>query len=137
MLKHGDLTERIIGTFYDVYNELGHGFLESLYVEALLIALVYAGFTVSQQLPIPVHFHSRKIGNYFADLVVGSDVVLELKAARSLDKAHEAQLLHYLRATEMEVGLLLNFGEKPQFRRLFYENNRKRIRGNPCDSAAN
>jgi GxxExxY protein len=137
MLKQEDLTERIIGTFYDVYNELGHGFLESIYEKALLMVLTDAGFAVCQQKPIPVHFHGKTIGNFFADLVVENEIVLELKAARSLDKAHEAQLLHYLRATEMEVGLLLNFGERPQFKRLLYENNRKRIRGNPCESAAN
>src|SRR3954469_17110157 len=135
MLTHEGLTEKIIGTFYDVYNELGHGFLESVYEEALLLALTDAGLKVSQQQPIPAFFRNRIVGNFFVDLVIDGIVVLELKAARLLDKAHEAQLLHYLRATDIEVGLLLNFGDRPQFKRLFYENDRRRSRGNPYESA--
>jgi GxxExxY protein len=83
-----------------------------------------------------VWFRGRKIGPYFGDLVVERRLLLELKAARSIEPAHEAQLLHYLRATEIEVGLLLNFGLRPQFRRLLFDNQRKKIRGNPCESVA-
>jgi GxxExxY protein len=83
-----------------------------------------------------VWFRNRKIGQYYADLIVEGVVLLELKAARTLESAHEAQLLHYLRATEVEVGLLLNFGLRPQFRRLLFDNERKKIRGNPCESVA-
>lgn len=79
----------------------------------------------------------KKIGQYFADLIVQETILLELKAAQSLDKAHEAQLLHYLRATDIEVGLLFNFGVRPQFRRLLFDNERKKIRANPCESVAN
>ena len=135
-LKHSELTDKIIGVFYDVYNELGLGFLESTYAEALLVALQESGLSAVREVPVPVWFRNRKIGQYYADLIVEGVVLLELKAARTLESAHEAQLLHYLRATEVEVGLLLNFGLRPQFRRLLFDNERKKIRGNPCESVA-
>ena len=135
-LKHSELTEKIIGVFYDVYNELGHGFLESTYAEALVIALAQAGLAAEREVSVPVWFRGQKVGQYFADIMVQGTVLLELKAARNLESAHEAQLLHYLRATEVEVGLLLNFGLRPQFRRLLFDNERKKIRGNPCESVA-
>ncbi len=134
--KHFELTPKIIGVFYDVYNELGHGFLESTYAEALVMALQDSGLSAAREIPVPVWFRGRKVGLYCADLIVEGVVLLELKAARTLESAHEAQLLHYLRATEVEVGLLLNFGLRPQFRRLLSDNERKRIRGNRCESVA-
>jgi len=133
---HSDLTEKIIGVFYDVYNELGHGFLESTYAEALTVALEEIGLGAAREVPVPVWFRGRKVGQYYADLIVDGVVLLELKAARTLESAHEAQLLHYLRATDIEVGLLLNFGLRPQFRRLLFDNARKKIRENPCESVA-
>jgi GxxExxY protein len=136
-LKHSELTDKIIGVFYDVYNELGHGFLESTYAEALAMALKESGVSVVREVPVPVWFRRRKIGQYYADVMVEGLVLLELKASRTLETAHEAQLLHYLRATEVEVGLLLNFGIRPQFRRLLFDNERKKIRENPCESVAN
>lgn len=135
-LKHSAVTDRIIGVFYDVYNELGNGFLESTYAEAMVIALNQSGLRAIREVPVPVWFRGKKIGQYFADMVVDNTVLLELKAARSLESAHEAQPLHYLRATEIEVGLLLNFGLRPQFRRLLFDNDRKKIRGNPWESVA-
>jgi GxxExxY protein len=135
-LKHSDLTEKVIGVFYDVYNELGHGFLESTYAQAMVVALEESGLSSMREVPVPVWFRGRKVGQYYADLIVEGVVLLDLKAARTLESAHEAQLLHYLRATEIEVGLLLNFGLRPQFRRLLFDNERKRIRGNPCESLA-
>jgi GxxExxY protein len=135
-LKHSELTEKIIGVFYDVYNELGHGFLESTYAEAMVIALAQSGLSAVREVPVPVWFRGQKVGQYFADMLVNNAVLLELKTARNLESAHEAQLLHYLRATEIEVGLLLNFGQRPQFRRLLFDNPRKKIRGNPCKSVA-
>jgi len=135
-LKHSELTDKIIGVFYDVYNELGHGFLESTYAEALAMALEQSDVSAAREVPIPVWFRGRKIGQYFADVIVDGLVLLELKASRSLEPAHEAQLLHYLRATEVEVGLLLNFGIRPQFRRLLFDNERKKIGENPCESVA-
>ena len=135
-LKHSELTGKIIGVFYEVYNELGHGFLESTYAEALTLALEEAGLSIAREVPVPVWFRGRKVGQYFADIVVDDIVLLELKAGRNLESVHEAQLLHYLRATEVEVGLLLNFGLRPQFRRLLFDNGRKKIRENPCESVA-
>jgi len=135
-LKHCELTEKIIGVFYEVYNELGYGFLESTYAEAMFLALAQSGLRAAREVAVPVWFRSVKVGQYFADMVVDNSVLLELKTARSLEPAHEAQLLHYLRATEIEVGLLLNFGQRPQFRRLLFDNERKKIRGNPCQSVA-
>jgi GxxExxY protein len=135
-LKHSELTNKIIGVFYDVYNELGQGFLESTYAEAMLVALEESGLSAVREVPVPVWFRNKKVGQYYADLIVEGVVLLELKAARTLEAAHEAQLLHYLRATEVEVGLLLNFGLRPQFRRLLFDNERKKIRGNPCESVA-
>lgn len=123
--KHGELTREIIGVFYDVYNELGHGFLESVYEEAMAIALRQAGLRVDRQVPLKVTFRGEIVGDFRADMVINRVVILELKAAPALEPAHEAQLLNYLRATELEVGLLLNFGNKPAFKRLVYANERK------------
>jgi GxxExxY protein len=135
-LRHRELTEKIIGAFYEVYNELGHGFLESVYERALAIPLVQAGMKVERQVAVAVWFRGEQIGDFRADMMIDRKVLLELKAARTIDQAHEEQLLNYLRATEIEVGLVLNFGIKPQFRRLVYENERKKIRVDPRESAA-
>ncbi len=135
-LKYAELTEKIIGIFYDVYNELGYGFLESVYEESLVIALRDAGFNVERQLAIPVWFRGHEVGRFRGDILVERQVLLELKSARILEGAHEAQLLHYLKSTEIEVGLLLNFGSRPQFRRLLFDNKRKKIRENSCESVA-
>lgn len=124
-LKHRVLTEQIIGVFYEVYNELGHGFIESVYEKALEFALSSKGLSVRRQIEIPVWFRGKKVGDFDADMLVEQCVILELKACRALDSAHEAQLLNYLRATEIEVGLLFNFGLKPQFKRLAFDNRRK------------
>ena len=127
-LKYFVLTQKIIGVFYDVYNELGTGFLESVYQKSLALALESAGLTVRRHIDIPVWFRGHQVGQFEADLLVEKCVLLELKAARALGSAHQAQLMNYLRATEIEVGLLLNFGPKPEFKRLAYDNSRKRIR---------
>jgi len=134
--KHKELTEKIIGVFYEVYNELGHGFLESVYEDAMAVALPQAGLKVERQVPLRVTFRGALIGDFRADLLVEKSVLLELKASRDIDPAHEAQLLNYLRATEVEVGLLFNFGPKAQFKRLVFENARKGIRVHPRASAA-
>jgi GxxExxY protein len=126
-LKHKSTTELIIRTFYDVYNELGPGFLESVYENSMAIALRAAGLEVRQQVPIPVYFRGELVGEFKSDLLVEQEVIVELKAARALDSAHEAQILNELRATPVEVGLLMNFGPKPDFKRFAYENSRKRI----------
>jgi GxxExxY protein len=134
--KHGETTQKIIGAFFEVYNELGHGFLESVYEKSLEVALTSLNLKVCRQIEIPVWFRGHRVGNFTADMLVEDCVLLELKAARGLDSSHEAQLLNYLRATEIEVGLLLNFGLKPEFKRLIFDNIRKSIRENPCISVA-
>lgn len=123
--RHSEVTEKIIGTFYEVYNELGHGFLESVYENSLAIALREKGFDVLQQVSIPVYFRENKVGDFEADILVNGIILLELKAARSIDSAHVAQLLNYLKATEIEVGLLLNFGPRAEFKRVVFGNDRK------------
>jgi GxxExxY protein len=135
-LKYADVTEKIIGIFYDVYNELGYGFLESVYEESLVIALRQAGLMVNRQVSVPVWFRNHKVGECRADVTVENCVLLELKCAKGMDPAHEAQVLHYVKSTDIEVGLLLNSGSKPQFRRLLFDNERKKIRENPCKSVA-
>jgi len=127
-LKHKELTETIIGVFFEVYNELGHGFLESVYERAFEVALTSKGLDVCRQIQVPVWFRGHKVGDFVADILVNRLVLLELKAARTIDSTHEAQLLNYLRATEIEVGLLFNFGIKPEFRRLAFDNSRKQVR---------
>ncbi|HZE73509.1 MAG TPA: GxxExxY protein [Pyrinomonadaceae bacterium] len=134
--KYGDITSRIIGIFFDVYNELGYGFLESVYEKSLEYALNSAGINVCSQIEIPVWFRGNQVGDFSADMLVEKCVLLELKSARAIDKSHEAQLLNYLRATHIEVGLLLNFGLKPEFKRMIFDNPRKSIRANPCSSVA-
>ena len=125
--KYFALTQKIIGVYYDVYNELGTGFLESVYQKSLALALESAGLTVCSRIDIPVWFRGHQVGRFEGDLLVEKCVLLELKAARALDSTHQAQLLNYLRATDIEVGLLLNFGPKPEFKRVAYDNSRKRI----------
>jgi GxxExxY protein len=134
--KHGEITQKIIGVFYEVYNELGHGFLESVYEKSLEVALTAMKLKVCRQVEISVSFRGHRVGIFTADMLVENCVLLELKAARSLDPSHTAQLLNYLRATDIEVGLLLNFGLKPEFKRLLFDNLRKAIRANPCLSVA-
>lgn len=135
-MKHSHVTEKIIASFYEVYNELGHGFLESVYEEALIIVLREKGLLINQQSRLPVWFRETKIADFEADIVVENLVLIELKAVRTLTPSHEAQLLNYLRATDIEVGLLLNFGLKAEIKRMVFDNQRKGIRENPRLSAA-
>lgn len=127
-LKHREVTGKIIGVFYQVYDELGHGFLESVYQKSLGIALREAGLDVCWPVAIPVWFRGNRVGHFEGDMLVERSVLLELKAVRALDGSHQAQLLNYLRATEIEVGLLLNFGVRPEFKRLLFDNPRKLAR---------
>jgi len=129
--RHKELTEKIIGVFYEVYNELGCGFLESVYEKAMRIALSARGLECPPKVKIPIWFCGQVVGEFEPDLIVERAMILELKSARDFDSAHEAQLLNYLRATDIEVGLLLNFGPKPQIRRFLFDNDRKRRRGEP------
>jgi GxxExxY protein len=127
-MKEEHLTRQIIGAFFRVYNRLGYGFLEKVYERALAIELRERGLRVACQKPVKVCYGVRMVGDYFADLVVEDSVIVELKAAEALHPAHEAQLVNYLRATEIEVGLLLNFGTKPQFSRKLFTNDKKGLR---------
>ncbi len=121
MLKHADLTEVIIECFYDVYNTLGYGFLEKVYENALNISLTERGLKIQSQAPVKVFFHGQEVGHYFADLLVNDLVIVEVKSVQRIAEEHQAQLLNYLKATGLEVGLLLNLGPKPEFKRKVFE----------------
>ncbi|MEA5459057.1 GxxExxY protein [Arcicella sp. LKC2W] len=125
-LLHQEITDEIINAFYFVYNELGYGFLEKVYQNSLYLELMSRGFKVEPQKQIKVFFQGKQVGDYYADMVVNELVILELKSSNGLEEKHEAQLLNYLKATAMEVGLLLNFGLKPQIRRKIFTNDRKK-----------
>ena len=125
LYKHSELTEQIIGAFYAVYSTLGYGFLEDVYVKALVIELKNRGLTPNTEQPIEVYYANQLIGKYYADVVVNDLVIVELKAVKTLIAEHEAQLLNYLKATPYEVGLLLNFGPKPETKRRSFDNSRK------------
>jgi GxxExxY protein len=127
-LKHEDLTGQIIKAFYKVYNELGYGFLEKVYENALALELESMGLGVRRQQPTRVYYFGLQVGDYYADLVVENLVIVELKCAEGICEAFEAQLLNYLKATEVEIGLLLNFGPKPELRRKIFTNDKKRHR---------
>jgi len=121
-MLYQDKTDRIIKTFYKVYNHLGYGFLEKVYHNAFLIELSKAGFEVRSQFPIKVFYHDYQVGDYYADIIVDNCIVIENKAMESLREEHEYQLINYLKATDIEVGLLFNFGKKPEFRRKIFSN---------------
>jgi GxxExxY protein len=124
-LLHNDLTQAIISTYYDVYNELGYGFLEKVYQNAMYLELNSRGFNVAAQKQIMVTYKGVEVGEYYADLIVNNLVILELKAAETMIKEFESQLINYLRATDIEVGLLFNFGKRPEFIRKVFDNTRK------------
>ena len=117
-LLHGELTGAIIGAFFDVYNELGYGFFEAVYQRALPFARAARGIDCQREVPLTVRFRGAVVGEYRADLIVEKKVIVESKVAEKIVAAHEMQLLNYLRATGISVGLVLNFGPRPTFRRL-------------------
>lgn len=119
---HSDLTDKIIKCFYKVYNTLGYGFLEKVYEKALCIELDKLGLEIKQQHPISVYYENQLIGEYYADIVVDDKVIIELKAIESFKDVHGNQLLNYLKATEIEIGLLLNFGIRPEVKRKIFTN---------------
>ena len=131
-LLHKDLTDKIIQVFYKVYRELGYGFLEKVYHNAMLIELTLQGISCQRQQKINVFYQGRNIGEYFSDITVNGLIILELKASELLVEANENQLINYLRATEFEVGLLLNFGKNPEIRRKIFTNDRKKLSSNQC-----
>lgn len=121
-LKHSDITGEIITAFYKVYNTLGYGFLEKVYENAMLLELRKMGYFVERQKRITVFYEGNKVGDYFADLIINNSVIVELKASEVLHKENEYQLINYLKATKIEVGLLINFGKKSEFRRKIFSN---------------
>jgi GxxExxY protein len=124
-----ELTGKIIKIFYKVYNTLGYGFIEQIYHNAMIIELSAAGMNVETEKPVAVYYDGKVVGNFEADLVVEEKVILEFKAKEAVHEAHEAQLINYLRATNIEIGLLLNFGRKPDFKRKYFSNKNKQLDG--------
>jgi len=123
--KYKELTERVLKIFYRVYNKLGYGFLERVYESAMMIELKKEGIPAISQSAIKVFYDGEVVGEYYADILVANKVIVEIKAAKALAEEHEAQLLNYLKATDIEIGLLLNFGTKPEVRRKAFNNSRK------------
>jgi len=121
-LLHKEITEQILKAFYKVYNTLGYGFLEKVYENALFYELTEIGLKCERQKPIKVKYKCYNVGDYYADLVVEGFVIVEIKAAEMIAEEHEFQLINYLKATDIEVGLLLNFGKEPQFKRKVFTN---------------
>jgi len=138
-MLYSEMTDKIINSFYKVYNVLGYGFLEKVYENALVIELKSAGFKVLQQQNIKVYYENQVVGDYFADIIVNDLIILEIKAAEGLRDENKAQLINYLKATNKQVWLLFNFGKKPEFKRAIFSNERKEISevetSNPCESA--
>ena len=117
VLLHEEITGKIIKAFFNVYNELGYGFLEKVYEKSLLYELQLMGLAADNQTPIKVEYKNKNVGDYFADIIVEEKVIIELKAIECIIPEHEVQLVNYLKATNIEVGILLNFGPKPQYKR--------------------
>lgn len=126
--KHTKVTEQIIKAFFTVYNTLGYGFLEKVYENAMIIELHKLGLEVKKQQNIKVFYDNQEVGDYYSDLLVEGKVIVELKAAKNLCEEHEAQLLNYLKATDVEVGLLLNFGQEAQLKRKVFSKEYKNLR---------
>ncbi len=123
--KHSEITDKILKAFFQVHTELGYGFAEKVYENALVILLQELRLRVEQQKRINVYFHRQIVGEYIADLVINDVILLELKAVQKIIAQHSAQLWNYMKATEFEVGLLLNFGPKAVFQRRVFDNERK------------
>jgi GxxExxY protein len=123
--KHADLSEKIIKVFFQVHTELGYGFSEKVYQKVFGIALRESGLKVDEQIPIKVYYHGQVAGEFFGDMLVNDVILLELKAVKSILEEHEAQLVNYLKATEIEVGYVLNFGSSAAFKRKILDNDRK------------
>lgn len=132
-MMEGEISNKIIKAFYNVYNRLGFGFLEKVYENALVLELQRTNIRGRRQVPIEVYDLNILVGSYFADIIVEDKIILELKATEAISEAHEAQLTNYLRAISIEVGFLFNFGKKPEFRRKIFENKYKQISSNSLD----
>jgi len=126
-ILHKELTNKILGCFYTVYNTLGFGFLEKVYENAMMVELYKQRIYAEKQRPISVYYSESVVGEYFADIIVEDTIIIGLKAAECLIEEHELQLINYLKATDKEIGLLLNFGKRPEFKRKIFTNDRKRM----------
>ena len=133
IIENKELSDKIIRAFYNVYNKLGYGFLEKVYEKAMLIELEKLDVRCSAQKQIKVYYDQQEVGEYYADILVESKIIIELKATKNISEQHEAQLLNYLKASDIEIGLVLNFGEKPEFKRKYLSNKTKEIRLNPLN----
>lgn len=127
-ILHKELSDKILDAFFEVYNELGYGFLERVYQNSLYLELIAQGHKVETQKEIKIYYKGREVGLYYADMVVDDLIILELKAADAISDAHDAQLINYLRGTDKEIGYVLNFGPKPDFSRKIYTNDRKNLK---------
>ena len=125
MLLHEELSDQILNAFYEVYNQLGYGFLEKVYQNALYLELKEKGLSVVPQRRCAVYYKNREVGEYFADMIVNEVVILELKACGFIANEHEIQLQNYLKASKIELGFILNFGPKPKFTRMVFSNDKK------------
>lgn len=126
-LLHKDITDKILKCFYEVNNNLGYGFLEKIYKNAMHFEPISLGLKSELEKQIKVFYKGNLMGGFSADLTVEDSVIVEVKTCETLREEHECQLINYLRATSIEVGLLLNFGKKPEFKRKFFTNNLKKI----------
>lgn len=124
-LLHKAITDSILKVCYEVYNGLGYGFLEKVYQNAMYFQLISLGYKVEVQKQINVYFKGQRVGEYYSDLIVEDVVIVELKTTELIMNIHVAQIINYLKATPIEVGMLLNFGEEPEFKRIIYTNDRK------------
>lgn len=125
--RHKDITEKIIGAAYEVYNELGRGFLERVYHNAMLIELKNSGLQFESEKPLKVYYKEELVGDYVTDIIINECVIVELKAVKEIEPVHEVQLVNYLKATGLEVGLLINFGERIQIKRKIHTHRQKRM----------
>jgi GxxExxY protein len=130
-LLHGDVTDAILQVYYQARHEFGHGFLEILCQRVMVMALRQAGLQVAEATPCAVHFRGEKIGHLIFDIIVNGVVLIEVKSCAGIEPRHQAQVINYLRASELEVGLLLNFGPKPEFERIIFTNARKHLAPEP------
>jgi GxxExxY protein len=133
--RHADISKKLLDCFYDVYHELGLGFLEAVYGRALAIALTQARVPFRRDFNVPVFFRGIPVGAYKADFLVADEIIVELKAARAIDPVHVAQLVNYLRGSRVELGYILNFGPKPSYKRFIFSNGRKSSCGHLRPSA--
>jgi GxxExxY protein len=131
LLMGSDGSHTVIGAFYDTYNELGPGFPELVMRKALAVVIREKGLEVYEEVEVPVWFHGARLAKFKVDLVVASKLIVEVKVSQEIERFHMAQVLHYLKATHFEVGLLVNFGRKPEFKRVVYQTSRAREHHEP------